>query len=349
MYIYIDSKINGTFAMLIQYFEDGIFDKNQYTVLLKYYKISKNHKKLLEKNHITSISIRRWSDLPDLTSQTIFYLFNAQSNCRLVSYRKAKHIFIGHGESNKLASAKPIFRIYDYIAVAGNGSIDRFLEQKIFTQCDVEYGKFLKVGAQFIGEAKYCYDENAKIILYAPTWEGGIKEENYSSITNSLESFSFLSKYMKKYEIKSIIIQPHPNIGHRDSSYISALIKGILFLKQENFSVSLRPIKTSLFYNLFLKFIVPIHQEQNTAISRAFCDVSAMEIQLLNKEIPTFVFFNDTKNLLPHNVLTDKYYKNVGIYNFKSELVIDKDLLKQVKRYYIEPKGSQEYVNLVGE
>jgi hypothetical protein len=349
MYIYIDSKIDGTFAMLIQYFEDGIFDKNRYTVLLKYYKTSKKHKKLLEKNYIRCTSIHRWSDLPDLTSQTIFYLFNAQSNCRLVSYREAKHIFIGHGESNKLASAKPIFRIYDYIAVAGDASIDRFLEQEIFNECDVQHGKFLKVGAQFIGKAKYHYDEHIKTILYAPTWEGGIEEENYSSITRSLKSFHFISKYMKKYAYTSIVIQPHPNIGHRDKTYISTLIKGILFLKKEGFFVSLRPIKTSLFYNLVLKFIAPMNKEEDVAISQAFCDVSAMEIQLLNKGIPTFVFFNDTKNLLPDKVLTDKYYKNIGIYNFKSTLVIDKDLLKQVKKYYIEPKGSQEYINLLGE
>ncbi len=346
-YIYLDSKIKGTYDIVLSYFKNSVFDKEQVTILHRVYKVNTKWTNIFYKERIKVLNIKRWKDLPSLANTTIFYMFNAQSNCRMVSYREATHIFIGHGESNKLASAKPIFRIYDYIAVAGSASIDRFLFQKIFTQCDVENEKFLKVGNKFIGEAPYRYVLNEKTLLYAPTWEGGIEEENYSSLTSSLESFYLIIKYMKKYEYKKIIIQPHPNTGHRDKKYIQYLLAGIELLKNVGFEVYLRPIKLPWISKMRFKgsFLDSSYQEN---VSVAFCDVSAMEIQLLDKEIPTFVFFTNTTNLVPDNMLTKEYYAIVGIKNYSSKLeVVKKEFLLKMKNYYIEQNKGQSILDML--
>lgn len=335
-YIYIDSKIEGTYKILINYFNLNIFDKRKFIVLIKNYKSIKKFISLLRKKHIPIQLISKWSDLPSLNGATVLYLFNAQSNCRLVNYREATHIFIGHGESNKLASAKPIFRIYDYIAVAGSASIDRFIAQDIFTQCDVKQKKFLKVGNKFIGEAFYSYDKQSKTLLYAPTWEGGIKEENYSSLNASLKNFELIIKYMKEHNYKEIIIQPHPNTGHREKKTIKYLLEGIKLLNKERFQIYLKQFKLPLFYkwNLNIKLV---SSNEIKKVSVAFCDVSAMEIQLLEKEIPTYIFFTQAKSLVPQNEITKKYYDIVGIKNYTSPLKpVENSLLLEVKKYYIE-------------
>ncbi len=189
MYLYLDTKIRGTYTIILNYFKSNILDKNKIIILHKTYASNKKYMKLFIEHNIQVVPIKKWNDIPTLSGQTVIYMFNAQSNCRMVAYREAKHIFIGHGESNKLSSAKPIFRIYDSIAVAGEANIERFKQQNIFNECDEKNNKFIKVGNTFIGDIPYRYNQNSQTLLYAPTWEGGIKEENYSSIDKKLKSF----------------------------------------------------------------------------------------------------------------------------------------------------------------
>jgi len=157
VYLYLDTKIYGTIKIIVSYYQNGVFNKDV-KILFKLYKENKSFLKLLKKERIDVIIIKKWNDIPDLKNRKIYYMFNAQSNCRMVAYREATHIFIGHGESNKLSSAKPIFRIYDYIYVSGKASIDRFLQNGIFNRCDVN-DKIVKVGNKYIGNAYYRFGQ----------------------------------------------------------------------------------------------------------------------------------------------------------------------------------------------
>ncbi|MDP4360951.1 hypothetical protein QR510_30430, partial [Escherichia coli] len=78
-----------------------------------------------------------------ICSKIVFYLFNAQSNCRIVANRNLIHVFVTHGESHKLASVKPIIRIYDYVVTSGDVGIDRYLKSGIFTPFDIRNGKVI--------------------------------------------------------------------------------------------------------------------------------------------------------------------------------------------------------------
>ncbi|HFC9748100.1 TPA: hypothetical protein ACF0WE_005095, partial [Escherichia coli] len=151
------------------------------------------------------------SDLVFNNGKIVFYLFNAQSNCRIVANRNLIHVFVTHGESHKLASVKPIIRIYDYVVTSGDVGIDRYLKSGIFTPFDIRNGKVIKLGNTFIGHNYFQFDVNSRSAVYAPTWEGGIPEENYSSINN--ETTHKIIKFCKIKKINILYIQAHPNIG----------------------------------------------------------------------------------------------------------------------------------------
>ena len=334
-YIYIDTKIKGAILQLISYFKNNIFD-DTFIVIFKLYKENKHFLKLLKQNNIKYITFSFYRQFPNVENSIIFYLFNAQSNCRIVAYREAKHIFVTHGESNKLPSIKPILRIYDYISVGGQAGLDRLLENKIFTKCDIENKKIIKMGNTFIGKINYDYDEKSTTLLYAPTWEGGLKEENYSSIDSNIQNFKLLKDYSQKNNIDTIILQIHPNTGHRNKRFLYYIYKGIKYLLKYNIKVKIKKID-SFFFNLILfKFRNLFITNLNKNIKIAFCDVSAMEVQLLDKNIPYYIFFNNSKKSIPSNPLLKKYYEKIGIFNYKLSLnSIDSDFRNKIKNYYL--------------
>ncbi|MDT9452034.1 hypothetical protein [Escherichia coli] len=187
-YIYIDTKIKGAFEQLIRYFQSQVFNnKDCISVFCKYYKeIEHLAVEVFNKHNITFKFIKKNSDLSFIKGKIVFYLFNAQSNCRVVANRDLIHVFVTHGESHKLASVKPIIRIYDYVITSGDVGVDRYLKSGIFTQYDINNGKVLKLGDTFIGSNIFKYESNSHSLVYAPTWEGGVPEENYCSISMSI-------------------------------------------------------------------------------------------------------------------------------------------------------------------
>jgi len=346
--IYLDTKISGAIYQTIKYFDLGIFDKKKVKIVWKYYpKFKKGtlHKfgKLFDKAGINHYPFKKYSQIPSLDGATVFYLFNAQSNCRIVANRKAKHIFVSHGESHKLSSAKPITRIYDHVVVAGDVGIDRFVESGIFTKCDLKNNKIIKMGNTFIGDSGYTFDTSSDTIVYAPTWEGGIAEENYCSIDKTLHSFSVILDFMQKHHKDKIIIQPHPNLGHRDKRYLYYLLSGIKLLYKGNINIYMTNWESTLYhrtFGLFIKSFISGYAD-NKQVSHAFCDISAMEVQLLDKDIPTFVFLNDREKRMPSSSLIGSHYKKVGITKEDQEIEIDLSLQKKIKDYYIGYESKQ--------
>ncbi len=338
--IYIDNKIKGAIKQLINYFIEGVFDKKNTKVIFKYYKESfEFYKKELEKHSISYIYYKNINSLDLSGYKVIFYLFNAQSNCRIVNFRDAKHIFVTHGESNKLASIKPIIRIYDYIVCAGDAGIHRYIENGIFTHYDAQTNRIIKLGDTFIGKSRYKKAEDKKnsYLLYAPTWEGGIVSESYSSLSADLNSFKIIKEFAKANDIENIVIQAHPNTGHRDKKFNEYLENGIKLLK-DNF-LKVESVNTKIdkknFFTTFLKKEKDININEKTyPIYRAFIDVSAMETQLLNENIDTNIFINNMQNAIVKNQLLEKYYETISIKELdKKPKVVN--YLENIKDYYI--------------
>lgn len=334
--IYIDSKVKGVIRQLISYFKEGVFSRDNTEVVFKSHRESfLYYKRELERYEIPHRYFLNINRLDMSKYKVVFYLFNAQSNCRILTFRNAKHIFVTHGESNKLASIKPIIRIYDYIICAGDVGVRRYLQHKIFTQDDVCRYRVLKMGDTFIGGNPYkrAYQKEGAYILYAPTWEGGIKAEQYSSLSADLYAFKKIAQYAKISGLEKVLIQPHPNIGHRDKKYRQYLEQGISLLRKNALQVNILGYKHKGFLaQLFNREAVKA-TETTYHIYRAFVDVSAMEIQLLNKLIQTNIFINQAENAILKDFLLQDYYNQITIKENGDFGLVEN--LEQIRDFYI--------------
>ena len=60
------------------------------------------------------------------TVRVAFYVANVGKNLHFLREPRIKHVFIGHGESDKVASVNPFTKVYDEIWVAGRISRQRW-------------------------------------------------------------------------------------------------------------------------------------------------------------------------------------------------------------------------------
>lgn len=317
-YIYIDTKIIGAIYQLANHFHTGVFDQNTLVLIKRYKTIDKKLSAILERLKIPYQWIERNSQIDELENGIIFYPFNAQSNCRVVANRKMIHVFITHGESNKKSSTKPITRIYDYIIVAGEAGIDRYLHNGIFSSCDKSQGRLIRLGDTFSGRlnAYFVQPQDDGALFYAPTWEGGLESENYSSL-GDMNNFGKLQRLAEKLGINRIIIQTHPNLGHRSRGHVKNLWTGILKLLKAGIEIRLvKPYHSMnifpMFFNIFERFEV-VSRKEPLKISMAITDVSAMEVQCLAAGIPVCILI---KNNLRPDVFSkqqENHYSTLGV------------------------------------
>lgn len=350
-YLYLDSKIIGTAKQIISFFEYGIFSTQKTIVLIKKYKHNSSKKiaKIFKKNQINYCFIKT-NDIDNLEKGIVFYPFNAQSNCRAVANRNLIHIFITHGESNKVASVKPILRIYDYIITAGQAGIDRLLSNNIFTQNDVDMGRIIRMGDTFIGRTGLSPKGQGKqAIFYAPTWEGGTESENYSSLSYVNQISDILITTSKKMNINDIVIKPHPNTGHRLKKYINYLIILIKILNkhQINTIIYLPHFKISFYQKWKLKGsnICLKNSLKEYSAEIAFCDISAIETQLLNENTIYHIFIKKN-HINNHLFQNNKFYFENIVFKLTETKYLKKLQLtdyQNLKRYMID--NSLEKIN----
>lgn len=307
-YIYIDTRILGTIVQLVDYFKREIFCKNNIVVYLKYYKNDyKSFRRILHQEGIRYQFFKKYSQIYLKPGGFVFYLFNAQSNCRVVANRNLTHVFITHGESSKASSVKPIIRIYDFVVCAGDAGIDRYLRYKIFSLYDVTGNRIIKLGNTFIGSTGLNVQNNVEdVVVYAPTWEGGVPEENYSSLSYVEGVAGILSGVANQKQVRKILIMLHPNTGHRLVVYQNYVISIVHQLTEMGIKVILKLSEGVLsLRNRIRLFMIGGTLVQNVGGYRAIygiCDISAIETQFLNENIPyKLLYSGNNKELLIHH------------------------------------------------
>ena len=124
--------------------------------------------------------LERFVDKQDL--KIIFYVNQNAKNFQMFRYGRMWHVFINHGESDKMYMTTNQFKAYDYSFIAGDAARDR-LARKLWA-FDLD-GKTLPIGRpqadHFAGTLPYTPDERT-VVLYAPTWEGDREAAAYGSI-----------------------------------------------------------------------------------------------------------------------------------------------------------------------
>lgn len=153
------------------------------------------------------------NDLMDFRLPTVrvaFYVAHVGKNIHMLRERRMKHVFIGHGESDKIASVNPVSKGFDEVWVAGRASRERWAAAKVGIRDDaiVEVGR-PQLGGILQADGK-PRDGRPFTVLYAPTWEGWVDDPYASSLP--LMGVSLVEWLLQRPNTR-VIYKPHPFIG----------------------------------------------------------------------------------------------------------------------------------------
>nr|WP_221380294.1 CDP-glycerol glycerophosphotransferase family protein [Actinoplanes polyasparticus] len=150
-------------------------------------------------------------DLPDL--KVVMYVGNVGNNLHMLRHNGIRHIFVGHGDSDKVASTNPASRVYDEVWVAGRAGRDRYRRAggAVSDASIVEVGR-----PQLAALEPPRQDRRIFTVLYAPTWEGWSNDLALSSVpvmgVKIVKTLLALSPNVR------IIYKPHPLTGYQDKT-----------------------------------------------------------------------------------------------------------------------------------
>lgn len=141
-------------------------------------------------------------------AKVILYINNPSSNFDSLQYRSALHVFLGHGESDKISSVSNRNKAYDVVVVAGQAAIDRhrthllaFDESRLVPcgrpQLDVTTGP---APAPAPGR---------RTVLYTPTWGGPDDNNNYTSLDRC--GVEIVRAVLARPDLR-LVYKPHPRI-----------------------------------------------------------------------------------------------------------------------------------------
>ncbi len=142
--------------------------------------------------------------------------------------------------------------------------------------------------------------------------------------------------YAKHHRIRKVVIQPHPNTGHRSYKYILYLLEGVKYLQKRGLDIRLIHWSSQPLTKFLFSSYLQEKQKENISVKVAFCDISAMELQFMDKDIPTFIFENKIKNTKPKSELLQEYNRRKTIDFTNIDLHYDMNLHYKVKDFYIE-------------
>jgi len=172
---------------------------------------------------VPTVYLRRVAELEEFVREQplriVFYVNQNAKNFQMFRYARMWHVFINHGESDKMYMTTNQFKAYDYSLVAGEAALDR-LRAKLW-DFDLER-KAIPIGRpqadHFAGEVPYPKDGRI-VVLYAPTWEGDRAAAAYGSIASHGEAIAKAVLASPKHRL---VYRPHPRSGVLDPEYGAA-------------------------------------------------------------------------------------------------------------------------------
>ncbi|NNN32732.1 hypothetical protein HLK59_20680 [Streptomyces sp. S3(2020)] len=147
----------------------------------------------------------------DLTNVRVaLYAANVGKNIHLLRVPTMKHVFIGHGDSDKLASVNPFSKVYDEVWTAGRAGRDRYAIADVGVRDDdiAEVGRPQLAPIQTWNGVP---EGRIPTVLYAPTWEGWDGDPGNTSIV--LAGENIVKKLVKADPPVRVLYKPHPFTG----------------------------------------------------------------------------------------------------------------------------------------
>jgi len=178
---------------------------------------------LLEESPVPVAYVRRVTELEQVIHEqdlrVIFYVNQNAKNFQMMRYGRRWHVFINHGESDKMYMTTNQFKAYDYALIAGDAARARL--SKVLWDYDLDK-RAIPIGRpqadHYSGALPYTPDDR-EVVLYAPTWEGDRAAAAYGSIVSH---GVHLVRALLATGRHRVIYRPHPRSGVVDRAYDAA-------------------------------------------------------------------------------------------------------------------------------
>ena len=227
---------------VLAYFGDDISRSYQIQQWLPVYEeLNKTHKvQIICRQYPTTKHLRKLTNLPvnsvydfftltDLIDannyKVVLYVNNSFTNFQAMAAKKAFHVHLNHGESDKMSMTSRQMYAYDVVAVAGQAAKDRLRNALIVS----DENKEVIIGRPQLDLLQKPLEivEGRKILTYAPTWEGDQEANNYSSVDVYGEK---IVAAMLKVPNSTVFYKPHPKVTTSPKSHMIKSHKAILAL-----------------------------------------------------------------------------------------------------------------------
>ena len=290
--------------------------------------------------------IKKLADLIEFYKQNnhkvVLYVNNSNHNFLSLINNRALHIHINHGESEKISSFSNQVKAYDYVFIVSDAAYNKYK----LNLNKINMDKFIKVGRpqiEYTIPLKNFPSTNKKIVLYAPTWEGGYSDMNYSSIIKfdkQIISTLIENNYF-------IIYKPHPYVGSRDKQYKNAqkeLIKQLQnypdsYIMLEGDILSLYPYTDISIFDNSATVIDYLSMNKPYIITEFENNDSLKSMVLYGGEILTNKNISDLAQILDNEIKKDP----------------KKNIRNKVKKYYLgdfdysKKESTKTFINKIGE
>lgn len=192
---------------------------------------------LLNESELNVAYVPKIGDLETLLEEQplkiMLYVNQNTRNFQMMRYGDRWHVFINHGESDKMYMTSNQYKTYDYAFVAGDAARKRL--SRALWSYNVDERTFAIGRPQadfFVGEPPYPSDDRITV-LYAPTWEGDRPAAAYGSIASHGVT---LAKHILASPRHRLVYRPHPRSGVVDDAFGAANQQIIAMIREANAS-----------------------------------------------------------------------------------------------------------------
>ncbi|WP_404433565.1 CDP-glycerol glycerophosphotransferase family protein [Microbacterium lacus] len=151
--------------------------------------------------------------------RVVLYVNQNTRNFQMFRYGRRWHVFINHGESDKMYMTTNQYKAYDFAFIAGTAARERL--ERVMWDYDLDR-RTMQIGRpqadHYSGALPYTPDERT-VVLYAPTWEGDRPSAHYGSILTHGEALVGAFLMSRRHRV---IYRPHPRSGVVNAEYGAA-------------------------------------------------------------------------------------------------------------------------------
>ncbi len=173
------------------------------------------------------VLLARWlADVDTLmntyTPDVVLYVNQNVSNFDVLAYARPQHVFLSHGESDKVYMVSNQAKAYDVTFVAGRAAVDRYRAALHDFDTDT---KLRVIGRPQLHVPQSPPEDlpttdRPRTVVYAPTTEGSAAPMEYGSLASHAVEMVQALLADGGYRI---IFRPHPQAGRRLSSHANAV------------------------------------------------------------------------------------------------------------------------------